>query len=145
MTGHVTPIKIFGEGTISSFSSSVANIDVPEDGEILAIMGFVSGKGMDGDGDAIYAELSFLSSHQIETNDARGSILEVAHRVVVGAAGAMQSSENVSIGFSPGSGIPVNGGERIHLHTFGSTGVTPKGSFLIYLSAGGARRATRRR
>ena len=145
MTGHVTPIKIFGEGTISVFSSDVASIDIPEDGEILSILGFVSGKGMDADGDQAYAELSFLSTHQIESNDARGSILEVATRMSLGAAGVAKSNESVVISFTPGSGIPLNAGERIHLHTFGSTGVTPKATFMLYLSTGGARRARKRR
>ena len=145
MTGHVTPIKIYGKGTISAFTNSVAAIDIPEDGEILAVVGFITASGLDTIADQAIAELSFLSSNQIEINDARGSILEVAIRHGGDATGGGLASENVSVVFTPGSGIPVTAGERVHLHTFADTGVTPKGTFLMYLSSGPARRSKRRR
>ena len=80
MSGHTAAIKIHGIGTINSFTSGVASIDIPEDGEILSVMGHVSGLGMDALGDQAIAELSFLSTHQIEVNDARGSILDIMVR-----------------------------------------------------------------
>jgi len=145
MSGHVTPIKIFGLGTINQFTNSVASIDVPADGEIIAITGHVSASGMDALDDKAYAELSFLSTHQIEINDARGSIIEVLIRQAFLTTGGGNSSENISLTFPAGYGIPVNGGERIHLHTFGDSGVIPKGTFVIYLAESGGRRAKRRR
>ena len=145
MPGHMTPIKIAGAGTVSVTSNSVVQIDIPEDGEILAISGFVDGSGMDALNDKAVAELSFLSTNQIEVNDARGSILETAVRVAGNTGGFAKGSEHVTLSFTPGSGIPVSAGERIHMHTFGSTGVTPNGNFMLYLSAGGAKRARRRR
>ncbi len=145
MSNHVTPIKIAGDGTISVTSNSVVTIDIPEDGEILAISGFVDGQGMDALDDKAVAELSFLSTNQIEVNDARGSILEVAIRQGFLTSGGGSVSQGVTLSFGPGWGIPVQGGERIHMHTFGSTGVTPNGNFIIYFSAGGTRRSTRRR
>ena len=144
MTGHVTPIKIFGAGTISVATNDVAAIDIPEDGEILAILGTLNASGMD-DADRASCELSFLSTNQIQINDARGSILEVSIRSVLSTNGGLIAAESVALSFSPGSGIPVNAGERIHLHTEGTTGVTPTGMFMIYLSAGRAKRASRRR
>ena len=145
MTGHVTPIKIFGTGTTNQFTSDVSSIDIPEDGEILGIMGHISANGMNLADDKVYAELSFLSTHQIESNDARGSILEVMVQFGMLSSGAGPASQMITLSFIPGSGIPVNAGERIHLHTFASNGPVPKGTFMIYLSSGGARRSSRRR
>ena len=144
MTGHVTPIKIFGTGTVSVVTNDVAAIDIPEDGEILAILGTLNATGM-ADADRASVELSFLSTNQIQVNDARGSILEVTIRSVISTNGGLVTAESVALSFTPGSGIPVNAGERIHLHTEGTSGVTPVGMFMIYLSAGRAKRASRRR
>lgn len=145
MTGHTAAIKIHGIGTVNQFTSGVASIDIPEDGEILAVLGHVSGAGMDALNDQAIAELSFLSTHQIEVNDARGSILDVMVRQGFLTNGGGATSAIVSISFPSGDGIPVNGGERLFLHTFGDAGVIPKATFMIYLSSGGARRRTRRR
>ena len=144
MSRHVSTIKIFGVGTVSVFTNSVAAIDIPEDGEIVAIVGTVQGMGMGAD-DTATAELSFLSTNQIDTNDARGSILEVSTRTgAVSTNGQAKSSDNIALSIP--DGLPVNAGERVHLHTRGSAAVTPEGVFTLYLrTTGGGRRVGRRR
>ena len=145
MSGHVTAIKIAGTGTVSVATNDVASIDIPSNGEIIAVMGYVTVSGFDALDDKGYAELSFLSTNQIAVNDARGSILEVTVRQSFLTSGGGNGSQMVTMTFPSGYGIPVNGGERIHLHTQGSTGNTPTAAFMIYLSEGGSRRAPRRR
>ncbi len=145
MSGHLAPIKIYGLASGSGFVSGVASIDIPEDGEILAVVGHVSASGMDALNDQAIAELSFLSTHQIEQNDSRGSILEVSVMQAFLTTGGGNASQTTLLTLNPGWGIRVNAGERIHLHTYGSTGVTPKATFMLYLSAGAPRRSQRRR
>lgn len=139
-----TIIKIVGTGTISTTTSGVATIDVPEDGTIEAIHGMVFGAAM-ADNDNCSAELSFLSTNQFNLNDARGAIAEVTVKSSsVTTSGQGPASAMQYFNFNPG--IPINAGERLHLHTDASSGVTPTGQFTIYMrTSGGGRRARSRR
>lgn len=137
-------IRIAGSGT-GAADNDVASIDVPADGELMAVSGTLIAAGAAAD-DAATAELSFLSTSQIDVNDARGSILQVRKATgAVTTSGQTGNSQQISISF-PGGGIPVAAGERIHMHTAATGGVTPTGIFDMYFSLkGGGRPAMRRR
>lgn len=140
-----TIIKIAGTGTVAVTTDGVASIDVPEDGEIVAIAGVVYGTGM-ADDDRAMAEISFLSTSQFGVNDARGAIVGLVVQVgVVTTSGQAQAQDSGVIVFG-GAGIPVNAGERIHLHTSATTGVIPSATFMLYMTTtGGGRRSRKTR
>lgn len=138
-------VKIAGTGTAGATSNDVASIDIAEDGFIVGILGYIEALALSS-GDAAIAELSFLSTQQQQANDARGSIMEIIIQAgAVVTSGNTKASENVFMSLP--EGIPVAAGERIHLHTFADSGVTPLGVFMLYLSfsPGTGRRAQRRR
>lgn len=154
-----TIIKVSGTVPANVTTSGIASIDIPEDGEILCIGGVITGIHVVAPGSTnanesvqLAAELSFLSTNQIGVNDARGTIagLGLAMALLFGEAaetggGGFKFSEMADI--CPPEGIPVNAGERIHLHGYSSRAeYTAKATFLLYLkTAGGARRARKRR
>lgn len=157
--GIDTIIKVSGTISASATSNDIASIDIPEDGNIVCVGGAIVGIYAPTIGAAntnqnlqLMAELSFLSTNQISTNDARGSIAGVAvssagyfaEAVETGGSG-FKLSEQDSICLE--GGIIVNAGERIHLHGYSSTvGLTATATFLLYITtAGGGRRAIKRR
>lgn len=138
-------ISVFGTGTEAVTTNDVAAIDIPEDGLIIGILGRVLGDVMASEDEA-HAELSFLSTNQIDVNDARASIMQVMVKTgTVTTSGQGKASETVWLGIP--EGIPVAAGERIHMHTHATTGVTPTGLFMLYLTftPGTGRRSQRRR
>lgn len=134
----------------------VAAIDIPEDGLIWSIdcmiyttdfVDPVAGASADY---LMAAELSFLSTNQFASNDARGELQEIgisfqANSVNAEGGGLGKTSEVRSTNFT--KGIPVMAGERIHAHSFSSlANLTGAFRFLLFMeSKGGARRSTRRR
>lgn len=136
-------VKLGGTGTISVATSGVACVDIPQEGFIVGILGHVRGSGM-ATGDSAEAEVSFLSTHQFLVNDARGSLMEMATKTGdITTSGQAQASQTTFMSFL--DGIPVAAGERLHLHTQGSTGVTPTGLFMLYILLGSIRRRSQRR
>jgi len=138
-------IKISGTGDVNATTNDVASIDIPEDSLIVGVYGLITGAGMATE-DLAQAEISFLSTNQIGVNDARGSIMEVSVMTnTVTTSGQAQASSELFMSLP--DGIPAAAGERVHLHTFGSAGVTPSATFTLYLvtTPGTGRRATRRR
>lgn len=137
-------IRVAGVGTISVTTNDVAAIDIPEDGTIDAVSITIEGQGMTSE-DLAQAELSFLSTNQIGSNDARGSIALAQIGTCTITTSGLSSKVFTLFVAIPG-GLSVNAGERIHLHTGASTGVTPVASADIYFTGkGSSRRATRRR
>lgn len=154
-----TIIKVAGTVPAGVATSDIAAIDIPEDGEIICIGGLILGHNeqtvntaIENDIFHVSSELSFLSTHQIGANDARGTIagIGVSSYILFGetgetGGGCAKMSEIASICFD--EGISVNAGERIHMH--GNSNVanlTADVTFLIYLKTkGGGRRAGRRR
>lgn len=136
-------IKVSGAGSVSTTSNDVASIDMPQDGEIRGVLSHVRGSGI-ATGDRATAEISFLSTNQIGVNDARGSITEISQQTGdITTSGQADASNSFYQAFDPG--IPVQGGERLHMHTSASTGVTPTGTFMLYITVGGTRRRSTRR
>ena len=129
-------------GSISASADSVVNIDVPEDGAIEAVVAHISDSTLIAT-EGITAELSFLSSNQLGTNDARGIIYSLV-LFGGGTTGSQKSSEITSVAF-PG-GIPVSAGERIHMHVNVVGTPSARVTFIMYMSTkGGGRRSRARR
>lgn len=151
-------IKMYTTITSPVAFSDLVSIDVPEDGKILAIhcmLAFTAQPAPAIRNNSVtrcHSELSFLSSNQLTTNDARGCIAEIncsitelySEATETGGAGG-QSSQNTFFPFP--DGIPVNAGERLHIHGSVNDGNAPaETSYLIYFdSKGGGRRAPSRR
>jgi len=135
--------KMFG--STGSNTDSVATVDIQDDGFIEALYVDLSAGGMDGLSDQCEAEISFGSSNTFSTNDARASIITVrqVQNFLTSGGGALGKAAFVS--FS--RGIPVNAGERIHMHVQMSTGVTITVHAYLYVATtrGVTRRAVRRR
>lgn len=134
------PIKI--AGTSGTSADDIANIDVPEDGDIEGISASLYSD--DGTlGERASVELSFNSTNQLFSNDARGSLLTISGSAQ-GGTGVVGYTSNVQMNFP--DPIPVSAGERLHLHQLVSAAHTTVMEFIIYFRGkGGGRRATRRR
>jgi len=139
---ELTVIRVFNDG--STTADSVASIDVPEDGDIVGIHGNLAAAGMDAAGDSVEVELSFLSTNQLGTNDARGSLMALDVRNTVATVAAI-TNDSLSTFIGIPDGIPVNAGERIHLHRIVSTGASARARFDIYFKTSKVTRRTRRR
>lgn len=122
-------------------TDAAAQLDIPEDGDIVAIHGEMVASDLDTDADRIEAELSFLSTSQFTTNDARGSIAALrlmgTVETLVGVA-----TPRAALDIALGDGIPVAAGERLYIHVSASAGVNPRISFHVYIAH---RAVTRRR
>lgn len=140
---EVTVIRVFSSGT--GATDSAANVDMPEDGDIVGVHGLLTGKGMDADGDQAMSELSFLSTSQYTTNDARGSIMKMRlQNSVATVASITQNALSEYMNLGP-DGLPINAGERLHLHRSADTGVTADATFDIYFRVRKSIRRSRRR
>jgi len=138
---EVTVIRVFAAGTSAD---SAASVDIPEDGDIVSIHGLCTASGITVETEQATIELSFLSTNQITTNDARGSLmvlgLEAAADTAVGFA-----IPAISEVINTPDGIPVNAGERLHMHIRVSGSATLEGWFDIYFRTKSITRRTRRR
>lgn len=99
---------------------SLAMIDIPQDGFIV---------GVDWDANCVLdaeenyaAELSFIASNQLTTNDVRGRISSIsAQAAEITAVGHNFASIQKHLGSFD---IAVSGGERIFIHVVATAGVT---------------------
>lgn len=151
-------IKVSGTVPANATTSDIVSIDIPEDGLIQCIGGLlvpIFSRGAapsTNESLSIVAELSFLSTHQIGSNDARGTIAGIGVAVIMvfseaaetGGGGAKISEQN---SLCIEGGIPVNAGERIHLHGSSSDGsLTATATFILYMKfVSRARRSPSRR
>ena len=145
-----TIIKVSGALPNAATTNSISSIDIPEDSEIVSIGGLIVttvAQAAAGLWSAV-AELSFLSTNQIGTNDARGAVAGIGVTFeIFGAAAGTKTSEQNALTFP--EAIIVSAGERMHLH--GITNLVGPGSvatatFLLYLrTKGGGRRRARLR
>ena len=139
----VSVIQLHADGLTAS-ANSIAAIDVPEDGEIVAIAGHLHDSTLL-PGESIRIELSFLSTSALLSNDARGSIHSFAIAIgPLNTNGLTTSFANVAMNFG-GDGIPVNAGERIHLNSVIAGTTNGEINYLVYFAFKGGRRATKRR
>jgi len=109
-----------GTSTIQMFTTTTAanaaSIDMQDDGFIIGCYVEVSARGAGADGDGAAAEVSFGSTNQGSTNDARLVIAHVEITAdVITAASAVNGTRGMWFNF--GEGLPFFGGERIFLNT----------------------------
>jgi len=135
-------IGLFGAIT-GDTQDAVASIDVPSDGFITGL-DWDMNLNLDADGEAMNAELSFIATNQVGVNDVRGRISSIS--VMTSAITAAGTAFPVIQKWIGPMDLAVSGGERIHLHTVGGTGVTGNVRCNIHfdLRSVSARRSARR-
>lgn len=139
---EIQPIQVHGTAAAGATTEDVVSIDIAEDSEIVGIHCRIHATLM-GTDDTCEAELSFLSSAQFTTNDARGLIGAITVQTSNSTAEFGNAQETEFIGLP--DGIPVSAGERIHMHLRSiGTGV-PIGRFTLYMKQRAASRRARRR
>lgn len=124
-------------------NNSIAQLDIVEDGKIRAISWAGAPINLDAAQDEFRVEVSFSSSNTLDSNDIRQAIDEVgvgqpSTTALLGGVG------NINKAFS-GLNINVIAGERIHMHSFASTGVAGRVSCFIYVDDGSGGRTRSRR
>ncbi len=131
--------------TTSEPGNDIASVDIQDDGFIEAAYLDVSVAGADALTDEAIIEVSFASTNTFSVNDVRSSILmaRIVQNFLTSGGGVQGKSVSIALG----KGIPVNAGERIHMHGTVSSGGTVRGICYLYVvtSRGVTRRATRRR
>ncbi len=140
----ITPIQMFDAG--SSTADAVASIDIPQNGKIVGIDWSVRGEGFAADADLVEYDLSFVSTNQRTTNDARGTISSIMLGVSAATAAALVATyANKYVDLK--DGISVSAGERLYLHLSASTNATASVICMVHFRFGAstARRTARRR
>jgi len=122
---------------------ALAAIDIPQDGVLIGIDWDLAAN-FDADSEDVAAELSFIATNQLQTNDVRGRISSISAEAVVLTAVGINS---VSIQKWLGSfDLPLSGGERLYVHLVSDSGVTGNVRCnLFYDQSGTMRRSARRR
>lgn len=135
--------QLYAQVTAGATTDDVAAFDVPEKGKIWAVeWNFHHTAGMATE-DHIVGQLSFLSTNQFSSNDARGVISN-------GGIGVCTVTTSGLAGYPLGNlhsfpvGLEVTAGERIHLHTLVSAGVTGFIRCVVHLDVGRTSRRSRR-
>lgn len=136
-----TLIKMRGAGT-GGEQNAVANIDIPQDGTIEGLS-IGHSANLNADSESSEAELSFIATNQITTNDARGVLAASLMNMGMATSGAGIAAVNHFIPMD----VDVSGGERLYIHFLASAGVTSSISIMIHLrpSRAAPRRSSRRR
>lgn len=129
--------------TATSSQDDMASIDVPEDGDLMGVVMSIRNPNMTAATHST-AELSFLSSSQFTTNDARGLIAGVTIALAALNTNGLSASSNTQE-YIFHKGLSVNAGERIHLHllTTDTTAVVIT-AHMIFKFKGGVRAIRRR-
>jgi len=131
-------IGMFG-GITGGTQDAIAQIDIPQDGVIRAI-DWDMRVDLDTDLEVADAELSFIATSQLTTNDTRGRISSVSSMVAI--LTAVGASVSVVQKFVGPFELMVSGGERMFLHAVTSSGVV--GAVRLNLHFDGGAIVTRR-
>jgi len=134
-------VKMSGSVT-GATTNSIATIDIQDNGEIESILLDLSGGGMDALNDTVRVEISFSSVNSFGVNDVRASIASLKMQQQFLTSGGGASGNSLFLSFP--RGIPVNAGERIHMHGLADAGVTMTSECYLYLGTSGRRRTARR-
>jgi len=127
----VSVYKLAGAAT-GGTEDGLAQLDVQFDGVITAISGAMRWTATT-NADYAQAEVSFISTNTVGSNDTRGSLFQMKDQIRIGAEGTSKTSVNYSVG---GLAIAVNAGERLWLHTVTSTGEPATVDVYIYVEDG---------
>ena len=111
---EITTIQMYG----TAAGDNAANIDMPDDGVLLACHVQLSAKTLSVDADGATMQISFGSTNSMGTNDARSVIATLdMNGELVGAAASFHQA-NVSEFYTyPEDGLKFFAGERIYMHT----------------------------
>ena len=140
MAQEITVIQMFG----NSSADGAATIDIPQDGRLVGLGFSVGAGGMDAENDGASIEISFNSTNQRTTNDARASIASGKIRVTAATVAAIQTTHlNKEVTLM--GGIEVLAGERIYMHILLTSGVSVAALVLLYFEFRKTRRAATRR
>ena len=139
---EITPIQMYT--TVTSNQDSSVNIDIPADGVLVGVDWAAGASGADADGDMLQCELSFNSTSQRTTNDARAGISALKIRTTAATAASIaNTSANKYVDLR--DGLTVQGGERIYLHFKSESGVGGEVLVMLHFRFRAARRAATRR
>jgi len=138
----VDVIGMFGAGT-GGLENAIAMIDIPSDGFLIGVDWDLT-CDLDADAEICEAELSFIATTQISTNDVRGRISSIsANAGVLSAVGVSATSIQKWLS---NFDLSVAGGERLFLHINATAGVTSRLRCNLFLDQpGSTRRSARRR
>jgi len=139
----LTLLQLAGAGT-GGTQDALGSLDVPEDGRIVACdwAGYAT---FDATAENITAEVSFIATNTIATNDARGMISQVRSRFNnISTTGGGVSDMTKFVTFQD---LDVSGGERLYLHLIAAAGLVSSVTCIIHLLTrrDTARRSRRRR
>ena len=124
--------------------NGVANVDVPEDGQIVGIQ-WAMNANLNAIGEFALVEISFIQTLQEATNDSRGIITIIRSELEVVTSGGGNVAVNLFVPFG-GGGLDVQGGERLFMNMSASAGVVTNANAVIHLNTRrGAPRRSRRR
>ncbi len=132
--------KLFGALT-GSGQNAIASLDVQFDGIITAMM-MAADPDFDAADETFAAEISFLSTRTLDSNDSRGSLMVIRGRATLITAEPGVSAINVSVS---GMRIPVTAGERIYMHGNSGAGVGASTTAFLYVEDTSDPRLRRRR
>ena len=124
-------------------NNSIAQLDIVEDGKIQAVSWAGAPIALDTANDEFRVEVSFSSSNTLDSNDIRQAIDEIG----VGQASTsalLGGVGNINKALS-GLNINVIAGERVHMHSFASTGVGGRVSCFLYVEDGSGGKTRSRR
>lgn len=122
--------------------NGLSTIDVPFDGSISSVNWSLNA-ALDATGEDITAELSYIATNQIQTNDARGVICTITAKQEVITQGGGNTGVNHQVFFRD---LRVFAGERLHMNVIADAGVASQILAEIHLETRAApTRAQRRR
>lgn len=131
--------KLYAAGS-GGTENNAASLDVQFEGKITAIL--MSSYGdFDAADESLSVEVSFLSTATFTSNDARGSLAMNTMSTGVVTSGANNGGRIAVSGIN----IPVNAGERLHLHISSTAGVVSQNQAYIYVDDGSDPNLRRRR
>lgn len=142
----LTIIQMYANTIVSA--DAIASVDIPEDGAIVAVDWSLikASTATWVDDDSMLVQLSFISTSQFTTNDARGSISVCGMSI-----GTLTTSGNAPVVAQKFCAFPedldVSGGERIYLHALEAGAASADIHCHIHLKTrrGSTRRSARRR
>ena len=101
----------------ATVGDAAASVDIIKSGKIVGLQWAVVGD-LDADGESYAAELSISSSSGLTTNDTKSSIATIRQMTALLTSGAVATGINQ---FMPLPDVPVSEGERLYLHTSGTS------------------------
>ena len=124
-------------------NNSIAQLDIVEDGKLEALAWAGAPLDLDTQNDEFRAEVSFASTNTLDSNDVRQAIHEIGcSNGILATSGTSIININTSIS---GLNINVIAGERVHMHSFASVGVSGRLSCFLYIQDGSGGKTRSRR